>query len=164
MELIIISNRVMILHIDDGSMGWGGPIPHEDPVTDSYDKLSSSGEEWLYDNKFDNERKGIFHYCIICQHIQGTESRGHGEYHDDEFTLAGNRISGTDAWCHVFMHELGHNLGLIHYDTPKDHPFAGNSCMLSWEEKYGYYIDYTEDEWKLIDLTHISKLNYMDSY
>jgi hypothetical protein len=91
-------------------MGGGGPITHDDPVTNNVNELDDDGEDWLYDNKFATERKGIFHYCIICHHIAGTTSRGHGEAPGDTFTMAGARISGTNGWCHVFTHELGHNL------------------------------------------------------
>ena len=154
------------LHIDAGSMGGGGPITHKDPVTGSTDELSSDGEEWLYDHEFANERNDIFHYCIICHHIKGTESRGHGESPGDEFTLAGARISGTDAWCHVFIHELGHNiLGTInadHRSAHNDDHCSHEDCVMfegvtwwswpnptrSWDSEWNL----CSDCWKEVDL------------
>ena len=68
--LFIMSDPVkilnMILHIDDGSMGGGGPSPHKpstswDDLEDDYFGMNSD-----YDKYFSKERVGIFHYCVFA--------------------------------------------------------------------------------------------------
>lgn len=60
-------NKNITLHIDDGSMGGGGPIPHKDYLTEDM-------EDFLYNNDgldgsgnygFTPNRKHIFHYSVL---------------------------------------------------------------------------------------------------
>ena len=140
------------LHIDDGSMGGGGPIMHykdylyfgvKDP--NNNDPPSGSGEyNDFYDvksNYFDNNRNGMFHYCIFGHYFswwkdgqerKGTyKAAGTGIYSGGHFFLGDKRIheinpdhvSGQQA--NTFMHELGHALGLDDYEGGSESSMGG---------------------------------------
>ena len=126
------------LHIDDGSMGGGGPVPHDD---DLYYNIMVKKEKTSFltdimENYFRptgtgcESRKGIFHYAVFCHNLHvpdsdppGCSQSGSGRLNSDDprnyknacsgefFIIADNKIDTTDQ-AYVFMHELGHNLGL----------------------------------------------------
>ena len=57
-----------ILHIDDGSMGGGGPITHVNPLNyKEEDGDPNFIDDYFYnDALFDQDRQHIFHYCVFC--------------------------------------------------------------------------------------------------
>ncbi len=109
------------LHIDDGGMGGSDVIPHERCV--NYASLVD-----LYWTYFLNEepgywRKGVFHYVILSdscfQAMPGFVFIGWDEA--DSFTLNMGyyrqeipAVFRDHVHATVFMHELGHTLGLFH--------------------------------------------------
>ena len=70
---------------------------------------------------FDANRKGVFHYALLANKIPngaqcGDDSiLGQAYGNDDDFLLAFQllQFSGGSQIAAVFMHELGHNLGLV---------------------------------------------------
>jgi len=119
-----IGNDQILLRIDRGGMGGGeGDIPHKNtfPISDWNDIM---GERGLWSH-FTPSRHNIFHYCIFGQNgwdsdynFWGGEYHfGQGEFNDDSFLIfdKDNRDFADDEESKiaaVFMHELGHNIGL----------------------------------------------------
>ena len=101
------------LHIDDGSMGGGGPIPHVDFV--HYNTQPGDNNDlWDYrNNYFTNNRDGIFHYCLFAhQKSDGSTTTGWGAYLSDTFIIYDGAPAMND-WKDqrkAFLHELGHNI------------------------------------------------------
>jgi len=85
------------LHIDDGSMGGGGPITH-----DNNDFSSVAERRDYYDNYFLNgqginhPRHGIFRYCIFG-HARNDHIKiiAHKEFNREDWNLYGNYTFGT---------------------------------------------------------------------
>ncbi|MDG6225846.1 MAG: hypothetical protein QCI82_10085, partial [Candidatus Thermoplasmatota archaeon] len=121
---------------------------------------------------FNDERHGIFHYAIICHYMDDDTCKGGSAdmvwdlpqtslnmwgypwFYADEICLADQRIRdlGKDhskAQASIFMHELGHNLGL------KDHTGA---CMDydKWQ-----VVDYTPVQW-IIVMEKIHRVGYIN--
>jgi len=151
------------LHIDDGCMGGGnGNIPH--PADGKLDWADGYVSADFYDYKgsqanptqyFDwAARKDIFHYCIIAHQVTllGDDADGWGEGPqptDPQGTIGGDDFSMTDVGnnqAELFMHELGHNLGLT------DKPTKSGKAMYRGPGYTGH-VDYTSTDWNVIDLT-----------
>ena len=140
------------LHIDDGSMGGGGPIPHMDST--------SQDEFWdiIVENYFAPERNHIFHYTCFG-HVDDGYHAGWGSRRGYYFWISDDMLDeGYDSDCNwrshntkqasLFMHELGHNLDLG--DRGDKHtamftpPKGGNKQF--WKK------DYLSDEWPFLVL------------
>ena len=143
------------LHIDDGSMGGGGPIPHKDKIT---------GEEPYRDNPTYHsiERHHIFHYCVFCHELT-TGSLGEGWPGGLSFVIADKTCKDqwgddTDQIVKDFMHELGHNIlggGRADYGTHRDndgHHNTNTNCVMCTTEAGGTGLYYCSDCWDDIDL------------
>ena len=152
------------LHIDDGCMGGGRPIPHEDPITGDPNVLSSPWEEKFQDEDagyFNPDRLHIFRYCVFAHRILDNSETDHsGISGGDSFTVAHDVVNsmGSTAVAGTFMHELGHTLGLG-FDEGINHgegcPSGYKSCM-----NYDYQltlVDYHDgsggyyDDWGNLD-------------
>jgi hypothetical protein len=164
------------LHIDTGWMGGGEEVtPHKD-VTESDATSGDYNDMYDYKDKYFDytHRWGIFHYALFA-HNTGAGTWGLGSLGVSEGGGGGNppntgddiligegnwkkyipeSVQGDDDYIQaiIFMHELGHNLGLyygggIKYEGSTDgwNPLGPVSCM-----NY-YYIysllDYSSDEW-----------------
>lgn len=118
------------LHVDFGS-SWGGELsgsnelPHDDYLseTEYYD---------LKQDNFDTKREGVFHYAIFAHFLAGDQICVSGinwsGLRDDDFVVSlggwgendecdpSRRYATGTLWqqAGIFMHELGHNLGLHH--------------------------------------------------
>lgn len=126
------SRHGITLHIDDGRMGGGGEIvPYAEATT------PVMGMYEYYHNNFAQDRKGIFHYCLIS-HRAGWIFPQDNDNKYDAFSVSGSRdVFWADfglnnifysflhpdlsffnprtkyVWlASLFMHELGHSLGL----------------------------------------------------
>lgn len=109
------------LHIDDGCMGGGEVIPREEDV--NYATLVDLYWTYFLNEEPDYWRKGVFHYVILSdscfQGMPGFVFIGWDEA--DSFTLNMGYYRQTipevfrdHVHATVFMHELGHTLGLFH--------------------------------------------------
>ena len=165
------------LHIDDGCMGGGGSkINYEKSTTfDEFDDIKKDYFDW-------NKRGKVFHYCLFCKdtrdskgthwgiaeklNINGTTSynpnyHGTGKESKDADDFMVKSEEGkflnpdkAERQAGVFMHELGHNLGLMldrdndgweDQDRLKSNP---KTCMnYRW---IIYHVDYTSAEWNSI--------------
>ena len=155
------------LHIDDGSMGGGGPIPHKnslyyDPneywfwVDGSGDfnnpRRKAGDNDDFYDYKFDPNhfnpnRKGIFHYALFIHDIECEGFPDAGAASDtpgDDICMGHEGLDSDSDVAKRFMHELGRNFGLG-TATTKDTVMYKISVEATC-------IDYIDDEWKSIYL------------
>jgi hypothetical protein len=126
------------LHIDTGEMGGGEEIEHDDFLT-------SAEADTIYDNEFSTHRHGIFYYCIVGCIFEETELLGK-RWTADGFLLAGWWLGTSTKKAKVFMHELGHCLGM--YDDDDDRTWDPNAdgdgflddvftLIFGWGEPYG---------------------------
>ena len=105
---------------------------------------------WQYflHNNISNPKHGIFHYALIAS-LSSSKRGGHafiGWDNLDAFMLAAEYINkwrvGRErkvAYASLFMHELGHTLGLF------DDTFGGidnESCNVPWHKGYWIYRNY----------------------
>lgn len=121
---------VIELHIDQDD-GGGDTVPSDDCLGLSplhYDDFLA-----IKRAHFDASRKGVFHYALLANRISSDATcdediLGQAFGHDDDFLLAYERLQfgGESQIAAVFLHELGHNLGLV------DTLYAGidNGCTL----------------------------------
>ncbi|MEA3560117.1 MAG: hypothetical protein U9R75_12765 [Candidatus Thermoplasmatota archaeon] len=161
---------------DDGCMGGGDKIDYEESTTfDEFDDIKEENFDW-------DKRGKIFHYCLFCKdtrdskgthwgiaeklNIKGTNSYN-SNYHGtgievkdaDDFMVkseAGKFLNPDKAerQAGVFMHELGHNLGLM-LDRDNDgledqdrlNPNPKTCMNYMW---IIYHVDYTSTEWEAI--------------
>ena len=116
------------LHFDDGNMGGGGDlIPYDDKMWG--DELEAARLKYFLNGDPDNWRRGVFHYGLICCQMgwYGRPAGGRMFYIDSccvgaqyvRNWLPLMRLQGSDyatAIASVFMHELGHTLGLFDFE------------------------------------------------
>ncbi|KAA0001642.1 MAG: hypothetical protein FE048_05175 [Thermoplasmata archaeon] len=181
------SHHIM-LHIDDGCMGGGEEIPYKERIT--YNETKEIYWQYFLRNSTQNPRKGIFHYVILCSY--GATSRGGHAFQGwdnlDTFVLAVQYIRDWRlkekereiVMASLFMHELGHTLGLFEF------VFDGidnESCNAPWLKGWWIYrnyksclnyrysfsiINYSDgthgkndfDDWGNIDLTFFQNSSY----
>jgi hypothetical protein len=138
------------LHIDNGQMGGGGDLV-------PFDDASSGGElrgirmKYFLNGDSDNWRRGVFHYCpIICQMEWSGRPAGGRMFYVDAFTVGGQYVrnwlpsfilQGSDyvtAFASVFMHELGHTLGLLSFEgiDNENSRFPWNPEFYEWAPYY----------------------------
>ena len=144
----------IVLHIDDG---WseGTSVPIDDDL-DSNEQLN------YYNTYFNTNRHYIFRYAIIIKSVANADYAGL-TFRTDAFVVANDHIYGGAFigpfiynQASVFMHELGHTLGLNADNLWKNDHVFGNirppiepseypSCM-RYGAIYGDpgYIDYSD--------------------
>ncbi|MEA2053936.1 MAG: hypothetical protein U9O96_02285, partial [Candidatus Thermoplasmatota archaeon] len=112
------------IHIDDGNLNDGGNLIPYDGLM-SYGGLISARSKYFLHWNQNNWKRGVFHYAIICCQIDFSRRPAGGmAFYIDSFTIGGQYVrnwtwsfylQGSDyytAFASVFMHELGHTLGL----------------------------------------------------
>jgi len=114
----------IILHIDNGNMGDGNVIPHDDVTTEAefvgnwvWDPIRQrtvhdpNGNS-IYGQFFSDERIGIFHYAVFG-HTADINVDGYTWMFDDALWISDiNMYPRTEDQANTLMHELGHQLGL----------------------------------------------------
>jgi hypothetical protein len=145
---------------------WGGDRNHNGII---------DGTESGSVGYFDYRRAGIFHYAMFAhQEKEMRDNTPHwgaaDEYNDiivsdgdmrmwDAAFLIGSNSATVQAG--MFMHELGHNLGLI-YDpdgngVENTDPFGTKTVMNYWF--IISYVDYDTSEWETINLTPVTQID-----
>jgi len=119
----------IVLHIDQ--IVGGNAVPSTPCIG-----LAPAVRDTFFDLKaahFAPARKGVFHYAILANKVPpnadcADDVLGQALANDDDFVLAFERLQfqGESQIAAVFMHELGHNLGLVG-DT---YPGVDNECTL----------------------------------
>ncbi len=116
------------LHVDTGQYGGGEEIP--DISGFSYADLRDLYWDYFLHNDLNNPRKGIFHYCLVCNYGPGAGFMFMGWDQLDSFDISASmqqekqpQIPRETLILHGAIHELGHTFGL----TVEDH--GGNDNM-----------------------------------
>lgn len=181
------SHNIM-MHIDDGCMGGGEEIPYKERIT--YSETKEIYWRYFLHNSTQNPRKGVFHYVLLCSYSATTRGGHSFQGWDvlDSFVLAVQYIRDWRpkekdrevAMASLFMHELGHNLGLFEYTFDG---IDNESCNAPWMKgwwiyrnyksclnyRYSFFlIDYSDgthgrndfDDWSNIDLTFFQNSSY----
>jgi parallel beta-helix repeat protein len=114
----VFDNNNITLHMDDGSLGGGEEIPYISNF--SYIDVRDIYWNYFLHNDLNNPRKGIFHYCLICDYGPHGGFSFVGWYHLDSFEISAQSIKNNHPsverdWIiiEVTFHELGHTLGLF---------------------------------------------------
>ena len=137
------------VHFDDGMLGGGGDmIPYDNRMYG--DELMAARIKYFLHGDPNYWRKGVFHYAIICcQMGWGGRPAGGRMFSYDGFTVGAQyvrnwmwmlRLQGSDyitAMASVFMHELGHNLGLFDFEG-----IDNEKTRFPWNKEYWEYGNY----------------------
>ncbi|MEM2583304.1 MAG: hypothetical protein QW762_02595 [Candidatus Thermoplasmatota archaeon] len=116
------SKKNIMLFIDNGIIEKMDIIPYDSSL--DFDELNEIYQKYFLHNQPNNPRKGVFHYAIICHEIEFWRRPAGGmNFKRDAFVLASYYIQkwrpslGRQIVSHasLFMHELGHQLGLNGY-------------------------------------------------
>lgn len=137
------------VHFDDGLMGGGGDlIPYDEGMTGQ--ELMAARSKYFLNGELSYWRKGVFHYAIICSQIEWYWRPAGGRmFYLDSFVVGAQyvrnwlwslKLQGSDyitAMASVFMHELGHNLGLFGFDG-----IDNESTRFPWQPGYWIWAPY----------------------
>jgi len=117
----VFANHNITLHLDNGSLGGGEMIPYISEFS-MYDIRDMYWDYFLH-NDLNNPRKGIFHWCLVCDYGPYPGMPGFavvGWDHLDSFEISAKKLSDKKLFksrgyiiASITMHELGHNLGLV---------------------------------------------------
>lgn len=129
----IFANNGINIHIDDGNLGGGGPVPFRNEI--SWEKQDGYKDFWKLNDYFDfvtlffdfiyPERHRVYHYCLYAHYLYdlssksvkkdapGCASKGYSIY----FAIFNASYYQADARYITFTHELGHNLLGTRYDA-----------------------------------------------
>jgi hypothetical protein len=175
--------RNIIVYIDDGCMGGGELIPFDDegPVT-NYTEIIQMYEDYFLHGDENNWRRGVFRYGMVIWdgNFSGYNYR-RGAFQISKKWVDRHNIPPTQnridtVYASVYMHELGHALGINSnipggHDRDSYYPWQLNwwkfrpykSCM-----NYGYtyfLVDYSDgsrgkndhDDWSELDLAYFQR-------
>ncbi|RLI64668.1 MAG: hypothetical protein DRO67_03825, partial [Candidatus Asgardarchaeum californiense] len=146
--------RNITLHIDTGGLTGGEEIPYKSII--SPDELCDIYWDYFLHNDLNNPRKGIFHYCLVCDYGPYAGFSFVGCDHLDSFCLSAQTLQENQPKYtrkHLIVggaiHELGHTLGLTVDD------FGGNDNM-------GVVDTFSKQWWKYHN--YKSCMNYRYTY
>jgi hypothetical protein len=137
------------VHFDDGFMGGGGDlIPFDEKMYG--EELQAARLKYFLNGDPNNWRKGVFHYSIIiCQMGWQGRPAGGRMFYVDSHCVGGQyvrnwmwaiRLQGSDyitAMASVYMHELGHTLGLFDFEG-----IDNENTRFPWKKEYWEYGNY----------------------
>jgi hypothetical protein len=97
--------------------GQGAPFTGGNLIPDTDGNIDALGSEF-YSYKssyFDPNRLGYFHYAISTHRYNGSNSSGYAEIYGDDLIISLYTFFANDQYfANTAVHELGHNLGLLH--------------------------------------------------
>ena len=138
------------LHIDDGWNGGGDYVPYKDSLTGK--DLQAIRWKYFMNENAHNWKRGVFHYAIMCANIYWSFRPAGGRmFYIDAFTVGVQyvrdwmwalRLQGSNyykALASVWMHELGHNLGIFHSNSPG---CDDDNSRFPWQADYWKYANY----------------------
>ena len=140
----VFADHNITLHVDIGDLGGGEEIPLISNFT--YSRLIDLYWDYFLHNNLNNPRKGIFHYCIICNQGPWPGFAFIGWDDLDSFVISADILQNNQPKytrehliIHGILHELGHNLGL----TVDDHGGNDNK-VATWPitKQYWLYRNY----------------------
>jgi hypothetical protein len=102
------------IHLDYGQ-GFGFTGGNQLPGQPVFIVFDSEFNQYKADH-FDPRRKGYFHYAIFANRYNSSTngSSGFAEVNGDDFMVTMVNYNSTNNMAAALMHELGHNLGLLH--------------------------------------------------
>lgn len=178
------AKKNITVHIDDGLMGGGGDLIPYDREMSGSDLMGARLKYFLHGDP-DNWRRGIFHYAIMC--CQMDWRVGGRMFYTDSHVVAARYVKNfrllwiihgsylDKAFASVFMHELGHTLGLFGFEG-----IDNQNTRFPWQLDYWRYgpyrscmnyryvyklVDYSngddeeydQDDWGKLDLTRFTE-------
>ena len=117
----LLPGALSILHASYASMGYQLDVVESDvlPAVDALEHGDQSTQlRSLYTSHFDHRGQKGWHYLLVGDTLDDG-SRGWGMMGGDTFVFSAAAVQGfadhpNEAQANIFMHELGHNLGLTH--------------------------------------------------
>ena len=173
------------LHVDNGNLEGGEEIPSTSNF--SFADLRDLYWNYFLHNDLNNPRKGIFHYCLVCDYGPGPGFAFVGWDHLDSFDISAQMLqnnqpsfSREQLIIGGSIHELGHTLGLFVDDHGgNDNTVATWPFTLQWWKYQNYkscmnyrytyrIIDYSDgsrgkgdfDDWAELDFTFFKNTHF----
>jgi len=173
------------LHVDDGTLEGGEEIPSI--LNFSFADLRDLYWNYFLHNDLNNPRKGIFHYCLVCDYGPGPGFAFVGWDHLDSFDISAQMLqnnqpsfSREQLIIGGSIHELGHTLGLFVDDHGgNDNKVATWPFTLQWWKYQNYkscmnyrytyrIIDYSDgthgkgdfNDWDNLDFTFFKNTHF----
>jgi parallel beta-helix repeat protein len=116
-SIALFEQHFITLHVDLGDLGGGEEIPGVSNF--SYSDLRDLYWDHFLHNNLNNPRKGIFHYCLVCDYGPGAGFAFIGWDHLDSFDISAQMLvyEHTQFERDILIvggaiHELGHTFGL----------------------------------------------------
>ncbi|MCJ7571619.1 MAG: right-handed parallel beta-helix repeat-containing protein [Candidatus Thermoplasmatota archaeon] len=141
----IFEGKNITLHYDIGNLG-GGEMIHLSNHTFSFAKMTDVYWDYFLHNNLNNPRKGIFHYCIICDYCPDLNYPFFGWDQLDSFAVSIKWIKEykplipkDQLLVGAVVHHLGHSLGLIADKYGGiDNLIAATPFSFQWWEYHNY--------------------------
>jgi len=178
------------VHFDDGALGGGGDLlPYDEGMDGS--ELESARLKYFLQGDPTNWRLGVFHYAIVCSQMEWSGRPAGGRmFYTDSHCVGGQYVrnwaplfylQGSDyytGFASVFMHELGHTLGLHRFEgiDNENSRFPWNEEYWDWgpyyscmNYRYVYKLvdysngddeEYDQNDWGVINLTLINNARW----
>lgn len=128
--IAVFEKQNISLHVDLGNLEGGEEILYGTRF--SYADLRDLYWEYFLHNNLNNPRKGIFHYCLVCDYGAGPGFAFIGWNHLDSSQISAQALQEDSPFYSRgrlivagALHELGHTFGL----TVDDH--GGNDNMIA---------------------------------
>ena len=181
--------RGIHLHVDIGNLGGGEELVISQEFT--YADLRDIYWDFFLHNDLNNPRKGIFHYCFVCDYGPGGGFAFFGWDHLDSFEIAAQRLQNRyDEYTRGQLivggtiHELGHTLSLTVDDHGgNDNAIALQPFTLQWWKyrnykscmnyRYTYQIiDFSDgthgrgdfNDWDHLDFSFFKKTHFLNPH
>ena len=145
-------NHNIQLHIDDGWAGGNGN-GFTQPATFEFDPLVGPDNDFFDFKAVHKSSGGLFHYSIfgdLLTNAPGVGGRSEGIPSDDFFIAQGVLLGAgytNIEIASVFMHELGHNMGLHHYGGADVCPHGDGPVCPQYVSIMSYFYTAPQSQW-----------------